>query len=70
MNQLKTGFIRLGADKTTSSTALTLTLSSQQAIPVSGHNSHFYVRQMEKKIIKSVTYILKNNEGQQMSVWR
>lgn len=49
MNQLKTGFIRLGADKTTSSTALTLTLSSQQAIPVSGHNSHFYVRQMEKK---------------------
>lgn len=69
MNQLKTGFIRLGADKTTS-TALTLTLSSQQAIPVSGHNSHFYVRQMEKKIIKSVTYILKNNEGQQMSVWR
>lgn len=49
MNQLQTGFIHLGADKTTASTALTLTLSSQQAIPMSGHNIHFYVSQMEKK---------------------
>lgn len=43
MNPLKTGFIHLGADKITCSIAVPLSLSSQQAVPMSGHKINFQV---------------------------
>lgn len=70
MNPLKTGFIHLGAGKITCSSALPLTLSSQQAVPMSGHKIHFHVGGKKKKRKKPLVCICKSSEGLWVSIQR